>query len=188
MLDFPSSPTIGQKYPTTPVTGVPQYVWDGEKWITQSGAASNKQPVYDDGSVPMTGQLKLAGDPVAPEDAVRKAWALAISGGQVITGGFRFTPYNIGGIIAGQTYTLNAFNGNYQYSINSGAHTIAAPGNDCAIDLLVTNGVGAGVITFSGFTVGANTGDLLTTTNGHRFIVSVRRINAISTYVIKALQ
>lgn len=31
-FDFPSSPTVGQKYPTSPVAGQPQYTWDGEKW------------------------------------------------------------------------------------------------------------------------------------------------------------
>ena len=33
-LDFPSSPTVGQKYPAAPVAGVPRYTWDGEKWMT----------------------------------------------------------------------------------------------------------------------------------------------------------
>ena len=34
MLDFPASPTNGQKYPTTSIPGVPTYTWDGEKWVT----------------------------------------------------------------------------------------------------------------------------------------------------------
>jgi len=34
MLDFPSAPTVGQKYPQPPVAGVPVYSWDGEKWTT----------------------------------------------------------------------------------------------------------------------------------------------------------
>ena len=33
-FDFPTAPTIGQKYPVTPVTGMPTYTWDGEKWTT----------------------------------------------------------------------------------------------------------------------------------------------------------
>ncbi len=32
-LDFPSSPTVGQKYPASPVAGLPTYTWDGEKWM-----------------------------------------------------------------------------------------------------------------------------------------------------------
>jgi len=33
-LNFPSSPTVGQKYPQPPVAGQPVYIWDGEKWTT----------------------------------------------------------------------------------------------------------------------------------------------------------
>ena len=33
-LDFPSSPTVGQKHPATPIVGVPNYTWDGEKWTS----------------------------------------------------------------------------------------------------------------------------------------------------------
>ena len=33
MLDFPSAPSTGQKYPAPPLKGVPVYTWDGEKWI-----------------------------------------------------------------------------------------------------------------------------------------------------------
>ena len=37
-LDFPASPTVGQKYPASPVAGIPTYTWDGEKWFTGQGA------------------------------------------------------------------------------------------------------------------------------------------------------
>lgn len=37
-LNFPSSPTVGDKYPASPVAGVPTYTWDGEKWTTAGGA------------------------------------------------------------------------------------------------------------------------------------------------------
>jgi hypothetical protein len=36
-LDFPPSPTVGLKYPTPPVPGIPVYTWDGEKWTTVGG-------------------------------------------------------------------------------------------------------------------------------------------------------
>jgi hypothetical protein len=111
---------------------------------------------------------------------------LGVAGGQTTTGGFRITPYS-GGTVSSGTYTPDAFNHNYQYYTNNGAHTLAAPANDCAIDILITNGATAGAITFTGFTVGT-TGDALTTVNASKFIVSVRRINAIATYTIKALQ
>ncbi len=32
MMDFPSSPVVGQQYPVVPINGVPVYVWDGVKW------------------------------------------------------------------------------------------------------------------------------------------------------------
>jgi hypothetical protein len=104
-----------------------------------------------------------------------------------ITAGYTVTPNNIGTVSTGTTTPAPA-SGNYQYYTNNGAHTLAAPASDCAIDVLITNGATAGAITFSGFTVGANVGDALTTTNTNKFIVSIRRINAVSTYVIKALQ
>lgn len=104
-----------------------------------------------------------------------------------ITVGFGVTPYSIGTVSSGTT-TLSAANGNYQFYTNNGAHTLAAPSSDCAIDVLITNGASAGSITFSGFTVGSSTGSALTTTNSSKFIVSVRRINSVSTYSIYALQ
>jgi hypothetical protein len=120
--------------------------------------------------------------PPLPTDLLRS------TGNQTTTGGYRFTAYDAGTLTAGQTLTPNAYNGNYQYYTNNAAHTLAAPANDSALDILITNGAAAGVITFSGYTVGSNTGDLLTTTNAHKFIASIRRINGTSTYVIKALQ
>jgi hypothetical protein len=109
---------------------------------------------------------------------------LTTAGGLTLTGGFNFTAYQQ----ANGSFTLTPLNGNYQFTSNVGAFTITAPTVDCAVDVLITNGAGAAAITFSGFTVGANTGDLLTVTNGHRFIISFRRINSVATYVIKALQ
>ena len=104
-----------------------------------------------------------------------------------ITAGYTFTPFNAGTKSSG-TFTPDPTVGNYQYYTNNGAHTLAAPGVDCAIDIFVLNGATAGVITFTGFTVGASPGDPLTTTNAAKFIISIRRINAIATYTTRALQ
>jgi hypothetical protein len=41
MLNFPSTPSLGQKYPQPAVVGVPIYTWDGEKWTTVSGPAGS---------------------------------------------------------------------------------------------------------------------------------------------------
>jgi hypothetical protein len=105
----------------------------------------------------------------------------------VIGPGFSVTSGNIGTITTG-TVTPVLTSGNYQFYTNNGAHTLAAPAADGAVDILVTNGASAGAIAFSGFTVGANTGDALTTTNGSRFLIAIRRINSISIYGITALQ
>lgn len=101
--------------------------------------------------------------------------------------GYKFTAFSAGTKSTG-TFTPDAANGNYQYVTNGGAHTLAAPAADCAIDILYTNNGSAGTVTFSGFQVGSSTGDSLTTTNGDDFIISIRRINSIATYLIKALQ
>jgi len=47
-LDFPTSPSIGQKYPASPVAGIPTYTWDGEKWTTIGGATSGGMAVLYD--------------------------------------------------------------------------------------------------------------------------------------------
>jgi len=101
--------------------------------------------------------------------------------------GYTFTPAN-GGTITTGTFTPAPASGNYQFYTNNGSHTIGAPTADCAIDILMTNGASAVIPLFSGFTFGANTGDALTATSGSRFIISIRRINAVSTYSIRALQ
>ena len=143
----------------------------------------------------MTGPLVLAGPPSQPLHATTKAYVdsmvnnmgatkLSLTGGQTISGGFNFNVF----VPPAGNITINPFNGNYQSISNVGAFTVNAPATDCAVDLMVVNGVGAGAIAFSGFTVGTNTGDLLTTVNGHTFIISIRRMVNISTYVIKALQ
>lgn len=75
-----------------------------------------------------------------------------------------------------------------QYITNGGAFTITAPAADGSCMLLVTNNASAGAITFSGFTVGSSTGDALTTTNAHKFTISIWRINGVSGYRIVAHQ
>jgi hypothetical protein len=121
-------------------------------------------------------------------------WSLVVAASQVlqpgvtntITVGYTYTSYNAGTITTG-TFTPSAANGNYQYYTNNGPHTIAVPAVESAIDILVTNGASAGAITFTGYTVGSP-GDSLTTVNGNKFIISIRRISTTSTYAIKALQ
>lgn len=105
------------------------------------------------------------------------------------TKGFTVTPNNIGTPAASSTVTPDPTLGNYQYLTNNAAFTIAAPASDSAIDILVTNGSTAGAITFSGFTApSGGGGDTYATTNANRFLLMIRRINAVATYAWKALQ
>ena len=109
------------------------------------------------------------------------------NGTAYVSNGFYVTAGNWGVISA--NVTMSASNGNYQYATTNAAFTWTAPTTDCAIDILITNGSGAGTITFSGFTVqSGGTGDTYATTNGNKYLISVRRINSTSTYLIKALQ
>jgi hypothetical protein len=110
---------------------------------------------------------------------------MLLSGNQTITGGFLLSPANLSTL---SSFTVNPATGNYQYGTNNGAFTLTAPASDCAVDILVTNGASAGSITFSGFTVGSSTGSTLNTTNGNRFLISIRRIGGISTYSTYGLQ
>ena len=71
-LTFPSSPSVGQKYPAPSVVGIPTYVWDGEKWTTVGGNIGNSY-VSKGGDV-MTGLLQLSGDPTAVLHAVTKQY------------------------------------------------------------------------------------------------------------------
>jgi hypothetical protein len=155
------------------------------------GFSGNWKVSYTDGSGNLqTVALGAAGTALVSTGASAAPTAQAVLQPGVtstITVGYAVTPNNIGTVTTGTT-TLNPALGNYQYMTNNGASTIAAPASDCPISVLITNGASAGALTFSGFTVGSNTGDALDTTNAHKFVLSVVRINAVSTYTIKALQ
>lgn len=104
-----------------------------------------------------------------------------------VANGFSVVAANLGVISA--NITANASLGNYQYGTANAAFTITAPSTDCAIDILLTNGSGAGTITLSGFTANAtNAGDTYATTSTNKYILMIRRINAVSTYIWKSLQ
>ena len=105
---------------------------------------------------------------------------------QVLSGGCTVTSYSIGTPTG--TYTVDPGLCPLQYLTNGGAFTIGAPANDGACSILVTNNATAGLITFTGFNVGASTGDPLTLTNTSNFIISIFRIDGVASYFIKALQ
>ncbi|SHM07063.1 hypothetical protein SAMN05444159_7592 [Bradyrhizobium lablabi] len=103
---------------------------------------------------------------------------------QVLTGGANVTAQSqsTGNI------TVDCGSRPIQTITNNGAYTITAPSNDGFCLLKVTNGASAGATTFTGFSVGTNTGDGLTTTNGNKFVISIIRAGGDSTYSVKALQ
>lgn len=105
---------------------------------------------------------------------------------QTLGGGANVTAKNLG--TASTTVTVDCGARPLQYLVNNGAFTLQAPSNDGSCMVLMTNAASAGVVTFSGFSVGSSTGDSLTTTNGNSFTLSVWRINGISGYRIAAHQ
>lgn len=104
--------------------------------------------------------------------------------GQVLTGGAVVTQRNI----TPGNFTVDCGQRPIQSVTNIGAYTITAPASDSYCMIFVNNSATASATTFSGFSVGTNTGDPLTTTNGNKFIISIIRISGTSTYQIKALQ
>jgi hypothetical protein len=106
---------------------------------------------------------------------------------QNLTGGANVTSLPLGTISSG-TVTIDCGARPTQYLTDNGAFTLAAPSNDGTCVIFVINSSTAGAISFSGFSVGSNTGDALNTTNGNKFSIFVWRINGTSGYRVAAHQ
>lgn len=106
-------------------------------------------------------------------------WSLN-SSGTIGAVGFGVTSYSR----SWTSFTVDPTLGNYQYTTNNASSvTITAPSVDCAVDIYVVNGASAGAITFSGFTqTNSTVTGTYATTNGNKYILSIRRINSVSTY------
>jgi hypothetical protein len=102
----------------------------------------------------------------------------------ILTAGYAATPYSAGTFTTG-TYTPDEANGNLQYAVNGGAHTLAPPTNNCTLVIQYTNNASAGAITTSGFTI---VDGAFTTTNGDDFFAYVVKNNGFSHLNILALQ
>ncbi len=100
---------------------------------------------------------------------------------QMVTGGTNVTSATLGTISSGTT-TIDCGTRPLQYLTNGGAFTIAAPAADGSCIILVTNNGSAGAITFSGFSVGSNTGDAYVTTNTNKFSLYIWEINGTAGY------
>ena len=112
--------------------------------------------------------------------------ALAIAD-QTLSGGANCTTFDNGTKSSG-TFTVDCGKNPCQKCVNGGAFTLAAPASDGSCILLVTNNGSAGAITFSGFSVGSNTGDALTTTDTNKFSIHIWSVGGIPGYRIAAHQ
>jgi hypothetical protein len=102
-----------------------------------------------------------------------------------LSAGYSADGYNAGTKSSG-TFTPDEANGNFQYAVNGGAHTLAPPTNNCSIVVQYTNNASAGAVTTSGFT--KKTGSTITTTNGDDFMFYITKLNGFSHLHVQALQ
>ena len=106
-----------------------------------------------------------------------------------LTAGFSAAAYNAGTQTTG-TYTPDVDNGNFQYTINGGAHTLGVPSKNCTMVILYKNNASAGTVTTSGYT--KVDGDTISTTDGDEFFFYITRVNdgttTFSMLTVKALQ
>ena len=173
---------------TTPTLGVASATTVNKVTLT-APATGSTLTISDGKTLTSSNTLTLAGtDSTTMTFPASSANVAALNlTAQVVSGGARVTSFSIGTVTTGTT-TIDTGNGPLQFFTNGGASTLAAPSHDGSCVVEMTNNSGAGAITFSGFTVGANTGDALTTTNTSIFNIYITRINGTSTYTIKALQ
>jgi len=104
-----------------------------------------------------------------------------------LTAGYTATADNDGTQSSG-TYTPSPVGGNLKRIVNGGAFTLAAPtyAGDYTMIVQMTNSASAGAVTFSGFN--RQTGDTLTTTDGHDFFLFIVKINGFESVNVQALQ
>lgn len=102
-----------------------------------------------------------------------------------LAAGFDVTDYNAGTQSSG-TFTPDPANGNHQYAVNGGAHTLAPPASSCTMVIQYTNNASAGTITTTGFT--KVDGDAITTASGADFFFYITVSNGFSSLIVQALQ
>lgn len=174
-----TSPTL-----TTPVLGVATATSINKTAITAPATASTLA-IADGKTLTASNSLTLAGtDATTMTFPGTSSTVLTAGNTATLTKGFSATPNNLGNITS---FTVDPTLGNIQYGTNHGAATWTAPTSDCEVDILVSNDASAGATTFSGFTVGSNTGTALDTVNGHRFWITIKRANGVSSYSVYGL-
>lgn len=168
-LDFPSSPTVGQLYPTPVVAGIPQYKWDGSTWVVNTVGSTGL-------GVPVGGTTNQALVKNSATDGDARWDDAALPGIALPAGGFSALSFNNGTKSSG-TFTPDPLNGNIQHYTNGGAHTLAPPADPCTILLEVINS-SAGAIATSGFTL--VTGDNYSSTGTKKHLFQITKTNAAS--------
>lgn len=191
-IQIAGSAISGASITTGGVTGV---IYDGTQFqllsedqtvaggdVVGPGSATDNSLAKFDGT---TGKLLKDGAVIGTDVQAFDADTLKADTADVLTAGFATTPYSAGTKSSG-TYTPDEANGNIQYAVNGGAHTLAPPTNNCTMILQYTNDGSAGTITTSGFTL--VDGDALTTTNADDFFFYITKANGFSLLTVKALQ
>jgi hypothetical protein len=152
-------------------------------------ATSATLTITDGKTLSISNTLTLAGtDSTTMTFPATSSNVLTTGNTATITKGYTVTPYNAGGFTNGQTYTPDPANGNYQYCSITGTVTLAVPASDCAIDILLTNSTATGLTISGSYTAPAAATAAYNTTGTNKFLISVRRINSVSTLTIIALQ
>lgn len=129
-LNFPSAPTLGQKYPSPAVVGIPTYTWDGEKWTTNGAQIAYAPPAAAtplmDATPAVVGVANAYAreDHVHPSDTSRVAKAGdAMSGPLAINKSASGQSSNINGQMAGvQRWTMRLGNTDPEGGANSGSN------------------------------------------------------------------
>lgn len=140
----------------------------------------------ESGTLNISGTLKSGGNTMTFPGSAASLAALNVTD-QTLAGGANVTTSSLGTLSSGTT-TIDCGLRPLQVFINNGSFTLAAPTHDGSCALLMVNGASAHVPVFSGFTVGSNTGDTITTAANSDFLLSIIRINSVATYLVKALQ
>lgn len=126
--------------------------------------------------------IKFKGDSVLTE---RTATGTAVQALQYA--GFTATADDDGNLTGG-SYQPTPVGGNFKRITNGGAFTFQAPtaAGDYTLVVQMTNGSGAGTVTFSGFN--RTTGNAITTTVGDDFFIYITKCNGFSVANVVALQ
>jgi len=99
-LDFPASPTNGQLYPDPPVTGQPQYSWNGSQWISSKAAVTQiaRTDALGWSGMQINGSMEVSQErgttPTSTFNTyVCDGWKMLMSGTMSIAGSQQTQPY-----------------------------------------------------------------------------------------------